>query len=145
MKAMDEKGLTLIEVVAVVAVLAILAGIAVPTFLKTIDGMRKQAYVANAIALKDAATFYVKDLLVHEEEIPVEITYEMLLSHGYIEGIKDPDSRKMWEITNASYLTTEGETVSHVCLQGDKRKLCGKNGETPVAIHGMDKEDVIDK
>lgn len=143
--AKNERGLTLIEVLAVMAVLSILAAIAVPTFLKTIDGMRKQAYVANALALKDAATFYIKDLIVHEEEVPAEITYNLLVEQKYIEGIKDPDTKAMWDRYNTSYLTTEDETVSKVCMHGDKRNLCGDDGRTAVSVHKLAKEDVIDK
>ena len=51
----NQKGLTLVELLAVIVILGIIAAIAVPAIANIIDNSRKDAHVANAEALYDAA------------------------------------------------------------------------------------------
>ena len=51
----NQKGLTLVELLAVIVILGIIAAIAVPAIGNIIENSRKDAQVANAEALYDAA------------------------------------------------------------------------------------------
>ena len=51
----NQKGLTLVELLAVIVILGIIAAIAVPAIANIIDNSRKDAQIANAEALYDSA------------------------------------------------------------------------------------------
>ena len=55
----NEKGLTLVELLAVIVILGIIAAIAVPAVANIIDNSRKDAHVANAESLYNAARLAV--------------------------------------------------------------------------------------
>ena len=55
----NQKGLTLVELLAVIVILGIIAAIAVPAIANIIDNSRKDAQFANAEALYDAARLAV--------------------------------------------------------------------------------------
>ncbi|WP_336771603.1 type II secretion system protein [Paenibacillus sp. MMO-58] len=55
----EEKGFTLIELLAVIVILAVIAVIAVPLIGKIIDNTKKDADVATAQQIYDAAKLYV--------------------------------------------------------------------------------------
>lgn len=54
----DQRGLTLVELLAVVVILGIIAGIAVPNIGKIIDNTEKDAQVAEGIQIIQAAKLY---------------------------------------------------------------------------------------
>ena len=62
----NEKGLTLVELLAVIVILGIIAAIAVPAIGNIIDNTRKDAHVANAESLYNAARLAV----ISENETP---------------------------------------------------------------------------
>lgn len=58
-KIKDQRGLTLIELLAVIVILGIIAAIAVPSILGIIDKSKKDAKVAEAVQIISAAKLYV--------------------------------------------------------------------------------------
>lgn len=57
----DEKGLTLIELLAVIVILAIIAAIAIPAIGNIIDNSRVKAAKADAVNILNAANMYFTD------------------------------------------------------------------------------------
>ncbi|WP_264986994.1 type II secretion system protein [Lysinibacillus piscis] len=57
----NEKGLTLIELLAVIVILAIVAAIAVPAIGNIIDNSRSKAVIADATNIMNAAQLYFTD------------------------------------------------------------------------------------
>ncbi|RNA70656.1 prepilin-type N-terminal cleavage/methylation domain-containing protein [Alteribacter keqinensis] len=83
----NEKGLTLVELLAVIVILGIIAAIAIPAIGGIIDNSKKDAHIANAETLANAARLYVTS-----NPGTGEITAEKLSSEGYIESVpKNPD------------------------------------------------------
>jgi len=123
----SEQGLTLIELLAVIVILGIMAAIAVPAVGGLIEKSRTQSFVSNSYAVKDAATYYLKDRVANDDDVGGQITYELLVEEGFLDEIKDPDTGKLWTVaTNASYVTVVKERVESICLYGEKRKLCSR-------------------
>ena len=92
----NQKGLTLVELLAVIVILGIIAAIAVPAIANIIDNSRKDAHVANAEALYDAARLAVVGEDVSGSQIFVLDDGEgdeiELLTLGYLEtDLEDPD------------------------------------------------------
>lgn len=89
----NERGLTLIELLAVIVILGIIAAIAIPSIGGLIDNSKKDAHVANAQQMINAAKIAVtadKDLIPTNGKFTV-IPLKYLEDKGYLETVKDPD------------------------------------------------------
>ncbi|MCM3692249.1 prepilin-type N-terminal cleavage/methylation domain-containing protein [Neobacillus niacini] len=112
-KMKDQRGLTLIELLAVIVILAIIAAIAIPSIMGLIDNSKKDAHVANAQQMINSAKIAVtadKSLMpAVGKEVKVNLSY--LEEKGYLETVKDPDG------TTTSYLkptaVATGVTADH--------------------------------
>ncbi|RQW74535.1 prepilin-type N-terminal cleavage/methylation domain-containing protein [Lysinibacillus composti] len=85
----NEKGLTLIELLAVIVILAIIAAIAIPAIGSIIDNSRGKAQVADAINILDAANLYFTD---NPNDTDNTVKGTELLSAGYVETLGKIDT-----------------------------------------------------
>ncbi|WDU80725.1 type II secretion system protein [Lysinibacillus sp. G01H] len=80
----NERGLTLVELLAVIVILAIVAAIAVPAIGNVIDNSRYKALKADAINVIHAAQFYFME---HPSADPwQEVKVRKLVSEGYLDS-----------------------------------------------------------
>ena len=77
----NQKGLTLIELLAVIVVLAIISAIAIPAIGNIIDNTRYNAAKADAINVLNAANMYFTD-----EPDETTVTVETLLNENYLDS-----------------------------------------------------------
>jgi type IV pilus assembly protein PilA len=130
----NQKGLTLIELLAIVVILGVIALIAIPSIGGIINNTKKNSHRANAQIIVDAARYMV----INEGFNPdaalgtvQNITYEKLLEKGFLEKeIKDPQNSsipyakstvvRITQATNLGYsyeinlLRTTGTTTTQV-------------------------------
>lgn len=76
----NEKGLTLIELLAVIVILAIVAAIAIPAIGNIIDNSRYNAIKSDAINVLNAANIYYTDSNSKEQ-----VTVEKLIEEKYLD------------------------------------------------------------
>jgi type IV pilus assembly protein PilA len=105
-KLKDQRGMTLIELLAVIVILGIISAIAVPSILGLIDNSRKDAVVANAQQMVNSAKLAVAgdDTVRPAASGTKVINLKYLEAKGYLETIKDPDG--------GNYTASEAATVA---------------------------------
>lgn len=79
----NEKGLTLIELLAVIVILAIVAAIAIPAIGNIIENSRSKAVVSDAINVMNSANMYFTDNSVKDGE---SVNLTALTSGGFLES-----------------------------------------------------------
>ncbi|MBM7701361.1 type II secretion system protein [Metabacillus iocasae] len=132
----NKSGLTLIELLAVLAILGIVALIAVLAFMPIIEKSKDQAFVANAIAMKEAATFHKRTSEVAlNPSVKARLTYEDLIEDGYLPALIDPHTNEEWSVqTDNQQSFVEMQFIDssihyYVCLKGAKKQLCAEDGK----------------
>ncbi len=89
---MNNKGFTLVEILAVVVILGILVGIAVPFYTGYLVNSRLETFETNEHSMETAAEdFLLINGLFDQISEYGYITLETLVSNGHIDDIIDPD------------------------------------------------------
>ena len=139
----NEKGLTLIELLAVVVILGIIAAIAVPSIGSIIDNTKRDAHIANAQQLVSSTKLYMAAENPAATDLSEGITLTNLKDKNYISDIKDPSGND----SNPNY--NPGTTLVKVTKSSNaytyKVTVIGNNGITyieDIDISTLARDDV---
>lgn len=118
----NERGLTLVELLAVIVILAIVATIAFVAIGNVIENSKKDAFIANAQQMIESAKLYEIDGGKIEEGVATNpgVEYAELKSKGFIEPIYDPWDKKE---PKEAVVTKERDGSYKVQLRADNGKV----------------------
>jgi type IV pilus assembly protein PilA len=101
----DQRGLTLIELLAVIVILGIIAAIAIPSIGGIIDNTKTKAHKANALMILDAARMYYID---NPSDATVDTT--TLKNKGYLDAVPvDPKTNALYSPATVTKDATNGQ------------------------------------
>jgi|GEM_PF-2234865 len=144
MKKLNQKGFSLLEVLAVVVILGIIASIAVPAISTTIENNKKDSYVATAQTMIDQTRFAI---LINDTNLTANTdgnyTLEELIAEGYIEQVKtDPWGVAYNETTSVVVVSGSDYSVHLISASGWQ---IGANAAGAVAETALNRNSVTEQ
>jgi type IV pilus assembly protein PilA len=127
-KLKEQKGLTLIELLAVIVILGIIAAIAVPSVLGIIENTKEDAHVANAQQMIGSAKMAIASnpklqVTMNDAGTAAESKYLSLtdLEEGkLLDSVKSPDSSYIKGLTSNAKITSINADSSYVKIYNGK-------------------------
>ena len=110
-KLKDQKGMTLIELLAVIVIIAIIAAIAIPAIGNIIENSRYSAVKSDATNVISAANIYFTE---NPEEATKTVTVDKLMTDGYLQSAGKLESVKSTAtVTKANPNTLKSGKVTY--------------------------------
>ena len=127
----NQRGMTLVELLAVIVILGIISAIAVPSIGGLIDNTKKDAHVANAQQMVNAAKLAVAQESNLQATGTKYLTLKELVDGNYLDDFSSPDKDEytntvegaIVDATNVSYVKINNGKIVGVKLVDTTRGL----------------------
>jgi type IV pilus assembly protein PilA len=106
----NQRGMTLVELLAVIVILGIISAIAIPSIGGLINNTKKDAHIANAQQIANAAKLKINSDGTTIDTTGKNILLSTLISEGYLDNIKDPSSDNDYDTDNTSVTIIKNDT-----------------------------------
>jgi type IV pilus assembly protein PilA len=136
----NERGLTLIELLAVIVILGIIVAIAIPAIGSIIDNSKKDAHIANAKQMASAARLAISTNQVSGTSIT--LTMQQLNDQGFLDKIpKSPGDLGNYDTDDSKVVVEKNATTGKRTYTVT---LVGTNGTyiSGVEVDELDRGDV---
>lgn len=135
--SLNEKGYSLIEVLAVIVILGIIAVIGLLSISNVIASSKDKTFVNNALAIIHAADLYLRDEEVADRDSLIKITYADLYHLNYINEFSDPYTGEVLTPSDETYVEVDDGKITKVFLYGENRTLYSEIDEISVDLIQM--------
>lgn len=122
----NEKGYSLVEVLAVIVILGFIASIGLLSISNVIANSKDKTFVNNALTIIHAADLYLNDEKVVDRKSLTKITYAKLYNLNYINEFHDPYTGNVLTPSETTYVDVTKGKITKVCLDGENRNLCAE-------------------
>ncbi|PAE42185.1 type II secretion system protein [Bacillus sp. 7884-1] len=122
----NEKGYSLVEVLAVIVILGFIASIGLLSISNVIAKSKDKTFVNNALTIVQAADLYLNDEKVADRNSLTQITYKELYKLNFINEFHDPYTGKVLSPSEETYVQVTKGKITKVCLDGENRNLCSE-------------------
>jgi prepilin-type N-terminal cleavage/methylation domain-containing protein len=122
----NQKGYSLVEVLAVIVILGFIASIGLLSISNVIAKSKDKTFVNNALSIIHAADLYLNDEKIEDKNSVKKITYAELYNLNYINEFHDPYTGEVLSPSETTYVGVNGGKISSVCLDGENRNLCSE-------------------
>jgi type IV pilus assembly protein PilA len=146
----NQRGMTLVELLAVIVILGIISAIAVPSIGGLIDNTKKDAHVANAQQMVNAARMAITSDVNLQKTGTLYLPLLYLENQNFLEAVSDPDGgsssyakgndqiedSSFVEINATSFVKiTDGKVVAVKLVNGTRGvQTSGKTGVAPADL-----------
>jgi competence protein ComGC len=142
----NNKGFTLLELLAVFAILIIILTFVVPKVLATINNSKTEIDKTNLEALNRATGQYEYFLNLENDNLPQEMTQQILLDAGYINEVVEPyqvEKEFSWDIDLKEWILTEIIVIEDPGDSSDDGfDLSDDQGENPEKWYSFEGVDI---
>lgn len=144
----NERGLTLIELLAVVVILGIIAAIAIPAIGGMIANSRADAHLANAKQLANGARIYVttENVKVPTGDAGLTLTLTQLKDKGHMEDIENPSDDGLYNpaTTTVTVKKSGNNFLYYVTLNSSGTTVTNYLNGTH-ELKDLDREDIVNE
>ncbi|MFB3165760.1 type II secretion system protein [Neobacillus sp. 179-C4.2 HS] len=134
---LNEKGFSLVEVLAVIVILGFIASIGLISISNVIANSKDKTFVNNALTIIHAADLYLNDEKVADKDSLTKITYEDLYNFNYINEFYDPYTGEVLAPSDETYVEVTDGKITKVFLSGKNRNLYSEIDNISVDIISM--------
>jgi prepilin-type N-terminal cleavage/methylation domain-containing protein len=119
----NQKGYSLVEVLAVIVILGFIASIGLLSISNVIAKSKDKTFVNNALTIVHAADLYLNNERMEDKNSVTKITYADLYNLNFINKFHDPYTGEVLTPSEKTYVEVADGKITKVFINGENRNL----------------------